>query len=53
MIKAATTAALVVWQKSPNWLQNASQFASSLPLCAKYTMAAEAPAADVVNVIMA
>uniref|UniRef100_A0A0V0GR73 Putative ovule protein n=1 Tax=Solanum chacoense TaxID=4108 RepID=A0A0V0GR73_SOLCH len=48
-IKDATTAPLTRWQKSPNCWHIATHCVVELPLCAKYTMAAAAAAAAVVN----
>lgn len=50
VMKEATTAPLTLWQKSLNCWQMASQLASELPLWARYTIAAEAPPADVARV---
>jgi len=49
-IEAATTALLTVWQKSPNCWQIGSQLVFWLPLCARYTIAAEEAAAAVRSV---
>lgn len=49
VVKPATTAPLVFWQKSLNCWQMASQFVLGFPLCAKYTMAAAEAAAAVVK----
>lgn len=48
-MKEATTAPLTRWQKSLNCWQMANQFVLEFPLCAKYTIAAAAEAADVVT----
>lgn len=50
-MKEATTDPLILWQKLSNCWQMAIQFAFTFPLCAKYTIAAPDPDADVVKVI--